>query len=208
MEFLSNINIIFYLIAYLMGGIPFGLILAKLKAGVNIREAGSGSIGATNVLRVVKEKDPELAKKLAIATIVLDILKGVVVLAVAKFMGVSVETQWAIAVLAVLGHCYSPFLGFEGGKGVATGIGVLFLMLPIEALIGVIAWFVAGKVFKISSISSLIGLLALVISSFIIHPEIDVIETHAPVVLIGFIILYKHLPNIIRLIKGEEKVIV
>ena len=208
MELLSNINIIFYLSAYLMGGIPFGLILAKLKAGVNIREAGSGSIGATNVLRVVKEKDPVLAKKLAIATIVLDVLKGIVVLAVAKYMGVSVETQWAIAVLAVLGHCYSPFLGFEGGKGVATGVGVLFLMLPIETLIGLATWFIVGKVFKISSISSLIGLLALVIASFIIHPEIEVINTHAPIVLIGFVIFYKHIPNIVRLIKGEEKVVV
>ncbi len=208
MELLSNINIIFYLSAYLMGGIPFGLILAKLKAGVNIREAGSGSIGATNVLRVVKEKNPELAKKLAIATIILDVLKGVMVLVVAKYMGVSVETQWAIAVLAVLGHCYSIFLGFEGGKGVATGVGVLFLMLPIETLIGLAVWFIVGKVFKISSISSLIGLIALVISSFIIHPEIEVINTHAPIVLIGFVIFYKHIPNIVRLIKGEEKVVV
>lgn len=208
MEFLSNINIMFYLIAYLVGGVPFGLLLAKLKANVNIKEAGSGSIGATNVLRVVKEKDPVLAKKLAIATAVLDILKGVLVLVIAKMMGVSIETQWAIAVLAVLGHCYSPFLMFEGGKGVATGFGVLFLMLPIEALIGLVAWFVVGKVLKVSSISSLIGLFALIVASFILHPEIEVINTHAPIILIGFIITYKHIPNIIRLIKGEESAVV
>ncbi len=208
MEFLSNINVIFYLLAYFIGGVPFGLILAKFKAGINITEAGSGSIGATNVLRVVKESDPILAKKLAIATAVLDILKGVAVLLVAKFMGVAVETQWAIAVLAVLGHTYSPFLMFEGGKGVATGFGVLFIMLPIEALIGLVAWFVAGKVLKISSISSLIGLLALILSSFIIHPQIEITNTHAPIILIGFIITYKHIPNIIRLIKRQEQKVI
>lgn len=208
MEFLSNQNVIFYLLAYLIGGIPFGLILAKTIAKVNIKESGSGSIGATNVLRVVKEKDPSLGKKLAIATLVFDALKGVLILIVAKLFGLPVETLWAIAILAVFGHCYSIFLGFEGGKGVATGVGVLFFMLPIETIIGVVAWAISIKTTKISSLSSLIGLFVLVVSSFIIHPEIYVIKTHAPVVIIAFIILYKHIPNIVKLIKGEEKKIV
>ena len=75
MDFLTNQNIIFYILAYLFGSIPFGLILAKIFAGVNIKESGSKSIGATNVLRVVKEKDPKLAKKLGLATVILDAIK-------------------------------------------------------------------------------------------------------------------------------------
>jgi len=205
MDFLTNINIQFYILAYLVGGIPFGLILAKIFAGIDIKKAGSQSIGATNVLRVVKEKDPKLAKKLAIATIVLDALKGVVVILLAKAIGVSVATQWAIAVLAVLGHCFSPFLKFEGGKGVATGVGVLLIMLPIETLLAIIAWAICAKITKISSLSSLVGLSVLIVSSFIIHPEIPHIKSHAPILLIAAIVVYKHIPNLIRLIKGEEK---
>ena len=134
MDFLSNINVQFYILSYFVGGIPFGLILAKIFTGKDIRESGSGSIGATNVLRVLKETNPSLAKKLAIATILLDALKGIVILLIAKKLGLSLETQWAIAVFAVLGHCFSPFLKFEGGKGVATGAGVLSVMLPLPYL--------------------------------------------------------------------------
>ena len=208
MDFLFNINIQFYIIAYLVGGIPFGLLLAKFFTGKDIRNDGSGSIGATNVLRVLKEENPKLAKKLAITTVVLDALKGIIVLLVAMIMGLSVETLWAIAIFAVVGHCYSPYLKFEGGKGVATGAGVLFFMLPIETVIAFLAWFIAGKVLKISSLSSLIALCALIGSSFIIHLNIDVIQTHAPILIIAFIIVYKHIPNIMRLFQGVESKVV
>ena len=205
---MPNINLTFYLAAYLIGGIPFGLILAKLFTNIDIREKGSGAIGATNVLRVVKEKDPALAKKLSIATAALDALKGVIVLVIASLVGVSEETKWAIAVLAVLGHCFSPYLKFEGGKGVATGFGVLLYMLPLESIVGFLFWFLAAKFIKISSLSSLIGLMALLIASFIIHPDIPAIHTHAPIIMIAAIIFYKHIPNIIRLLKGEERRVV
>ncbi len=205
---MPNINLTFYLAAYLIGGIPFGLILAKIFTNIDIREKGSGAIGATNVLRVVKEKDPVLAKKLSIATAALDALKGVIVLVIASLVGVSEETKWAIAVLAVLGHCFSPYLKFEGGKGVATGFGVLLYMLPLESIVGFLFWFLAAKFIKISSLSSLIGLMALLIASFIIHPDIPVIHTHAPIIMIAAIIFYKHIPNIIRLLKGEERRVV
>ncbi|PHR55750.1 MAG: acyl-phosphate--glycerol-3-phosphate O-acyltransferase [Arcobacter sp.] len=204
MEFLFNINGQFYLAAYLMGSIPFGLLLAKFFAGVNIKESGSGSIGATNVLRVVKEKDPKLAKKLGAMTLALDALKGIMVLTLAILMEAPESTLWAIAVLAVVGHCFSIFLWFEGGKGVATALGVLALMLPIETGIAFIVWAFMAKVVKISSISSLVALVALVIASFIIHPDIP----HAPLLIIGFIVVYKHIPNIIRLIQGEEKKVI
>ncbi|NOX14989.1 MAG: glycerol-3-phosphate 1-O-acyltransferase PlsY [Epsilonproteobacteria bacterium] len=208
MNFLFNMNIEFYILAYLVGGIPFGLLLAKYFGKIDITKVGSGGIGATNVLRALKNENPSLAKKIAIITLVLDILKGVVVLFIAKFIGASVETLWAIAILSVIGHCYSPYLKFEGGKGVATGMGVLFFMLPISTIIGVVVWLICAKTIKISSLSSLLGLIALVIASFILHPNIDVIRTHAPILIIAFIIFYKHIPNIIRLFKGEEKKIV
>ena len=204
MDFLFNANVQFFIVAYLVGGIPFGLLLAKKFAGVDVKQSGSGSIGATNVLRVVKESNPALAKKLGIATLALDALKGVAVLAVSYFMGFSEATLWGIAVISVIGHCFSPYLNFEGGKGIATGMGVMMFMLPIETFIALIVWAVLAKTIKISSISSLTGVLALLISSFIIHPEM----AHAPVVLIVFILFYKHIPNIVRLVKGEEKRVV
>ncbi|OHE04076.1 MAG: glycerol-3-phosphate acyltransferase [Sulfurimonas sp. RIFOXYB2_FULL_37_5] len=204
MDFLYNTNAQFFIAAYLIGGIPFGLLLAKKYAGVNIKTAGSGSIGATNVLRVVKETNPSLAKKLGIATLVLDAIKGVLVLAVAYFAGLSEATMWGISVLAVIGHCFSPYLNFEGGKGVATGMGVMMFMLPLETIIALGVWAFGAKFIRISSLSSLTALVALMVASFIIHPDM----AHAPVIIIGFILFYKHIPNIIRLLKGEEKRVV
>jgi glycerol-3-phosphate acyltransferase PlsY len=201
MDFLSHINAQFFLVAYLVGSIPFGLLLAKFFAGVDIKASGSQSIGATNVLRVVKEKDPALAKKLGAATLILDALKGIAVLAIASYTGLSEATLWGIAVLAVIGHCFSLYLWFEGGKGIATGMGVLLFMLPIETLIALAVWFISAKTIKISSLSSLLGLGAAIIASFIIHPDM----AHAPVILIAIILVYKHIPNIIRIFKGQEK---
>ena len=204
MDFLFNGNIQFFILAYLVGGIPFGLILAKKFAGVDIKKNGSRSIGATNVLRVVKETNPALAKKLGGATLVLDSMKGLTGLAFAFLAGLSESTLWGIAVLSVIGHCFSPYLNFEGGKGIATGMGVMLFMIPLETLIALIVWAIGAKVIRISSISSLSGVAALLISSFYIHPEMP----HAPVVLIVFILFYKHIPNIVRLFKGEEKRVV
>ncbi len=201
MDFLFNSNVQFFIAAYLVGGIPFGLLLAKQFAGVDVKASGSGSIGATNVLRVVKESDPALAKKLGAATLALDAIKGILVLAVAYFAGMSESTLWGIAVLAVIGHCFSPYLGLEGGKGIATGMGVMMFMLPIETIIALVVWAIGAKTIKISSVSSLTGVGALLISSFFVHPDM----AHAPVVFIVFILYYKHIPNIIRLVKGEEK---
>ncbi|QFR49099.1 glycerol-3-phosphate 1-O-acyltransferase PlsY [Sulfurimonas lithotrophica] len=201
MEFLNNTNVQFFILAYLAGGIPFGLLLAKWFAGVDVKASGSGSIGATNVLRVVKETNPILAKKLGAATLALDALKGIVVLLIAMAVGLSEATLWGIAVLAVIGHCFSPYLNFEGGKGVATGMGVMMVMLPIETIIALVVWAIGAKVIRISSLSSMTALLALVIASFVLKPEM----AHAPVLIIAFILFYKHIPNFIRLFKGEEK---
>ena len=204
MEFLFNTNVQFFILAYLVGGIPFGLLLAKKYAGVDIKASGSGSIGATNVLRVVKETNPDLAKKLGGATLALDAFKGIFILSIAYMVGLSDSTLWGIALLAVIGHCFSPYLNFEGGKGIATGMGVMMFMLPIETIIALIVWAIGAKTIKISSVSSLTGVAALLIASFFIHPEIP----HAPVVLIVLVLYYKHIPNIIRLFKGQESRVV
>ena len=200
MDFLFNTNAQFFLMAYLVGGIPFGLLLAKKFAGVDVKASGSGSIGATNVLRVVKEKNPALAKKLGAITLALDAFKGIFVLAIAYFIGLSEATLWGIAVLAVIGHCFSPYLNFEGGKGVATGMGVMMFMLPFETIVALVVWGISAKTIRISSVSSLLGVLSLLISSFVIDPTMS----HAPVVLIVFILFYKHIPNIIRVVQGKE----
>lgn len=204
MDLLFNQNILLYLAAYLLAGVPFGYLLAKQFAGVDIKEAGSGNIGATNVLRVVKEKDPKLAKKLGAATLFLDAIKGMVILLIAKLLGAPEGVLWTIAVLAVVGHCFSAFLFFEGGKGVATGFGVLLVMMPIPALIAIVVWLGAAKGLKISSLSSLIGLVAFIIASYVMYPEVPGIGSHAPIWIIAIIITYKHIPNIVRLFNKEE----
>ena len=203
MDFFTNTNILFFLAAYLVGSIPFGSILAKTFAGVDITSSGSKSIGATNVLRVVKETNPSLAKKLGLATVILDALKGTLVLLVAMYYGVSDSTLWGIAILAVLGHCYSIYLGLEGGKGVATGLGVYLVLIPIPTIIGTVVWIVSAKVLKISSLSSLLGLLGVIISASFLNNGLNV-GSNVPMYLIAFIIFYKHIPNLVRVIKGEE----
>lgn len=208
-EFLLSQNILMYLFAYLVGSIPFGLVFARLIAGVNIKKQGSGSIGATNVLRVVKAQNPKLGKLLSAFTFAFDFLKGIFVMFVAQILGFdSASMIWSLAVFAVLGHCFSVYLMFEGGKGIATGVGVVMYLLPLEALLGLAAWFVVGKIFKISSLASLAGLFVAIGLSFVIHPDIKGIDTHAPLLIIGFVILYKHTPNIIRLISGKEKAVI
>jgi len=199
-----NTNIVFLVIAYLVGSIPFGLLLAKQFAGVNVQESGSKSIGATNVLRVVKQTNPVLAKKLGAATVILDALKGAVIVLIGMAYGLNDETLWGIAVVSILGHCYSIFLGLEGGKGVATGLGVFLVLIPVPALIGAVVWGFSAKVLKISSLSSLIGLIAVVIAVIFMQDGLT-IESNVPVYIITFIIFYKHIPNIVRLFQGNEQ---
>ncbi|MDO4674084.1 glycerol-3-phosphate 1-O-acyltransferase PlsY [Campylobacter sp.] len=197
-------NLIIYAMAYLLGSVPFGLILTKNFANINIKNQGSKSIGATNVLRVVKASDPALAKRLAFATIVLDFSKACVPLLVLKLLNYDLNLLWSVAVLIVFGHCFSLYLFFEGGKGVATGAGAMIVLLPLELLSAFAVWLLVGRVFKISSLASLIALATFVVASFVFNADMPVIDTHAPVFIIAFIILYKHLPNIKRLFFKEE----
>ena len=200
-------NLLWYLFAYLVGGIPFGYLIAKYFAGINIKEHGSGNIGATNVLRVLKEIDPKKAKKLAALTLFLDAFKGAFVILAAKFAGVCDATQWTLAVLVVIGHCFSPFLKFQGGKGVATTAGALLVLIPKAVLVGLVVWFIMAKTVKISSLSSLTGILVGIFSAYVLYPDMS-IKSYAPLWIIAFIIVYKHKDNIYRLITGQEKRVV
>ncbi|SQH70846.1 glycerol-3-phosphate 1-O-acyltransferase PlsY [Helicobacter mustelae] len=211
---ITNINVIFYIVAYLFGGIPFGYVFAKLFYRIDITQVGSGSVGATNVYRALKEVDEKNAKKFSILTIILDASKGFIVVLLAKIFGLDYSVQYMIALLAVLGHCYSPYLNFHGGKGVATAIGSVILLIPVESILGLVVWGLVGKVLKISSLSSLLGVLSGIALTFIVPYVLPLpqginitaqIHSHVPVVLIGVLILYTHYPNLKRLFRGEEK---
>ena len=208
---LSNINVIFYLLAYLIGAIPFGYIIVRWGYKIDLLNIGSGSIGATNVYRALKDITPR-AKNLSILTILLDSTKGLLVVLCAKMLGLSFETQWAVAILSVLGHCFSPYLGFNGGKGVATTIGSVILLVPFEGSLGLLAWFIVGKVFKVSSLSSLIGVSVGILTTFItpyigLPSNISImaqVGTHTPLIVLLILIIYTHIPNIMRLIRRQE----
>ncbi|MBZ7986908.1 glycerol-3-phosphate 1-O-acyltransferase PlsY [Campylobacter canadensis] len=202
-DIFTKSNLLCLLAAYLIGSIPFGLIYAKIFARVDITKEGSKSIGATNVLRVVKQNNPKLAKKLAIATMLSDLLKGTLCILVAKLLAVPANIYWAMAIMLVFGHCYSAFLKFNGGKGVACGAGSLLLLIPYSVLIGLFCWLIIGKVFKISSLASLIGFSIGVFSAEFLYAQTE-IGSHAPLYIILFIVFYQHIPNIIRLIKKDE----
>nr|WP_249205533.1 glycerol-3-phosphate 1-O-acyltransferase PlsY [Helicobacter anatolicus] len=211
---ITNINAIFYIIAFLFGGIPFGYVLTKIFYKIDITQIGSGSIGATNVYRALKDIDSKNAKKFSLLTIILDATKGMFVVLLAKIFDLEYSVQYMIAILAILGHCYSPYLNFKGGKGVATAIGSIILLIPIEGILGLLVWGFVGKVLKISSISSLLGVLSGIFLNFLIPYIIPLpdsiniiaqIHSHTPVIIIGILIFYTHIPNIKRLFKGEEK---
>lgn len=213
MDFQNYQNLIFYVIAYLFGGIPFGVMITRVFFKIDLQKIGSGSIGATNVYRALKEVAPNQAKFFSLLTLILDAIKGLIVILIAKLCGVPFGAQWLMAILAIIGHCYSPFLNFKGGKGVSTAIGSVILLIPIEGILGLVVWGVVGKVFKVSSLSSLLGVLSGIALTFVVPyvfnlPEsIDItkqINSHVPVVIIGVIIIYTHIPNIKRLITGQE----
>jgi glycerol-3-phosphate acyltransferase PlsY len=176
---------------YLIGSIPFGLLLTKAAGLGDIRQVGSGNIGATNVLRTGR-------KGLAAATLILDGLKGAVAVLVARqFLG---DQDVVVGTSAVLGHLFPVWLGFRGGKGVATGLGVLLAAAWPVGLACCALWLVAAKVLKMSSAAALTAfaaapLFALVLSS----------ADHALMaLLIAILVFWRHEANIRRLLAGTE----
>ncbi|UOS10193.1 glycerol-3-phosphate 1-O-acyltransferase PlsY [Helicobacter pylori] len=213
LNFLTNINVIFTLLGYLIGGIPFGYALMKIFYSMDITKIGSGGIGATNVLRALQSKGVSNAKQMALLVLILDLFKGMFAVFLSKWFGLDYSLQWMVAIASILGHCYSPFLNFNGGKGVSTIMGSVVLLIPIESLIGLMVWFFVGKVLKISSLASILGVgtaTVLIFSVPYMHipDSVNILKevgTQTPMVLIFIFTLIKHAGNIFNLLAGKEK---
>ncbi len=176
---------------YLIGSIPFGLMLTRAAGLGDIRAIGSGNIGATNVLRTGR-------KGLAVATLLLDALKGVAAVLLARwFLG---EQDLVAGTAAVLGHTMPVWLGFKGGKGGATGLGVCFAAMWPVGLVCMVIWLVAAKVTRISSAATLTAVAAApVLALFLSGAEHALLA-----LLVGLLIFWKHEGNIRRLLAGTE----
>ena len=219
------------LVAFLLGSIPFGLIIAKAK-GINIRDHGSGNIGATNVLRVI-------GKKYGISCLLLDALKGfipvmlavnliqisgkntgllhvggldsfaLVLPAAEQFKGQLVHVLTALA--AVLGHNYSPWVGFKGGKGIATSAGVLLALMPAGIVLLAVVWLVVFALSRYVSLASIVAAAALPLITIYgswFHGRIADGTWNKPLfcftLVIAVLAIWKHQTNIQRLIAGTE----
>lgn len=203
-------EILLFLACFLLGSLPFGLWVARAFHVVDLREQGSGNVGATNVARVAGFWPA------GFLTFLLDFLKG----AIPVFLVVQPESQesiralfgaanpfsestpWLCGLFAVVGHCFSPWLKFRGGKGVATGFGALLALSPMAALAGLIGFGLTFASSRIGSLSSLAGLLAASIAQVVFFP----IGAHLlPGAVMVFVILIRHEQNIEALIKGQER---
>jgi len=185
-------ELLFIVLTYLVASIPFGFIVGKLF-GKDVTKEGSGNIGATNVARTI-------GKKAGIFVLILDALKGFIPVYISK-MYFDDPFVAVIAVVAVFGHCYSIFMKFKGGKGVATGLGVLVALSPKVAIIVITLWL---GIFLATGYVSL----ASVISAFMSWIMMNYIEANyyftIAALVSSLIIVYKHSSNIERLLKGTE----
>jgi acyl phosphate:glycerol-3-phosphate acyltransferase len=185
---------------YLLGSIPFGLLLTRAAGLGDVRNIGSGNIGATNVLRTGN-------KKLAAATLVLDCLKGTAAVLLAKIV-LGHTPALAAGLGAFLGHVFPAWLGFKGGKGVATYIGVLLGLMPLLAAVFCGVWLVVAFLSRYSSLSALVACVAVLGGSWMFASPFQSLTINPPMTLVLTVmtaILYiKHRPNIARLAAGTE----
>lgn len=188
-------NIILLIAAFVLGSIPFGIITAKVK-GIDLKKVGSGNIGATNVLR-------SLGKWPAVITLLGDILKGTLAVAIGKYSGVEPLYEGLIGIAAISGHSFSIFLGFKGGKGVATSLGVLLMYTPHVALVTLVVWIGVVLFTKYSSLGAIVSfaLLPLNIMLFDFQDKTKFFIS----ILISLFIIIRHKDNIKRLMKGTER---
>ncbi|MGV1917133.1 glycerol-3-phosphate 1-O-acyltransferase PlsY [Rhizobium sp. 22-785-1] len=180
------------IIGYLLGSIPFGLLLTRAAGLGDVRQIGSGNIGATNVLRTGN-------KKLAAATLLCDALKGTAAVLIANALW-GYEASLVAGFFAFLGHLFPVWLGFKGGKGVATYIGVLLGAAPLIMLAFAAIWLITAFVTKYSSLSALVAMLIIPIVLWILGPE----KTALLVTVLSIISWYMHRENIKRLLAGTE----
>jgi acyl phosphate:glycerol-3-phosphate acyltransferase len=189
---------LFLITTYLICSIPFGLIISKIFGDKDIREHGSGNIGATNVARI-------LGKKLGLATLILDGLKGAIMVVVARFVygdvsGLSIYLVM-VAAIAVVGHVYPIYLKFKGGKGVATTFAVLFVINPMIGLVNALTWLAVFMITRTSAISSLIAIVTTAIFSLWSSASIEEVIL---CIFLTILIFIRHKDNIVRLRQGKE----
>jgi acyl phosphate:glycerol-3-phosphate acyltransferase len=194
------------ILAYFLGSIPFGHIIVKLKTGQDVRASGSGATGATNVLRTA-------GKTLGILTFVLDIVKGLVAVYLARWLtGVGgSDTTWIVAgaaILAIIGHIFPVWLGFKAGKGVATGLGVFLAIAPLAALCAFAAFILIVAKTKYISLGSIIGSVIMIPLILFWHgwvwPTPFLTQMLFAITVIAVVVVFKHRDNIKRLIAGTE----
>lgn len=188
------INIVAPLIAFLVGGIPFGVMIGKMM-GVDVRSEGSGNIGATNVYRV-------LGKKAGTSVFLLDVAKGVAgpLLAHALAPG----HDWLIAgcgIASVLGHVFSPFLNFKGGKGIATSLGAMLGLAPLGGLLAFAVWGLVLLITRYVSVASIAACIVLPVMVWLVKAPVPAVLVAS---LMSLMALIKHIPNMKRLASGTE----
>ena len=215
-----NLFYLFYLsgalIAFFIGSIPFSYFIGKLK-GIDIRQVGSGNVGASNVMRTC-------GKVAGFFAYFLDIAKGIAAVLVVDILSLclfhftnSPQGFIYLPFFAVIGHVYTPFLAFKGGKGVATSSGIMMIISPLPLLFSLMIFFISFIIFRISSVSSMLACVfySLFVTSDIIWQWVPLQflssyqkQDSNTILLIGIFltlfIIYKHKSNIIRLLKGNE----
>jgi acyl phosphate:glycerol-3-phosphate acyltransferase len=181
--------------AYLVGAIPFGLLFGRALGGVDVRSAGSGNIGATNVLRAA-------GKKAALFTLLADCLKGLIPVLLAAHLFSDVWITVLSGMAAILGHNFPVYLKFKGGKGVATSYGVVLAVAPWTGLICLLAWAGAAAIWKYSSLSALVSFAVYPLIIFAVHGDSKPQEFLS--LFVFALIYYRHRENIKRLLSGTE----
>lgn len=194
--------------AYLVGALPFGLLIARRFGKIDIRDHGSGNIGATNVGRV-------LGFRFFVVVFILDFLKGALPVALALWMRSQQSAEESaflvlpetVGLAAILGHMFPVYLNFKGGKGVATSLGVIEFLAPIPALFALGTWLLAMWIWRIVSLASMIAAVAFVAGHFATCPApwtLRYAALTAFVFLTALLIVFRHRSNIVRLFKGTE----
>ncbi|MBU3113663.1 glycerol-3-phosphate 1-O-acyltransferase PlsY [Clostridium lacusfryxellense] len=196
------IVIITIVISFLFGSIPTGYLITKKVCGIDIRTKGSGNIGSTNVKRIA-------GTKIAIITQTIDVLKGSTPVALGIYLSriiklpVSTNTYLSIiAIATILGHDYTPFLKFKGGKGVNTSLGVFIFIAPIPTLIGLAIYFILRLCTNIVSIRSIAIGITIPIMCIITKLPISIIIS---TIIACVLIVFRHKDNLVRIIRKEEK---
>ena len=185
-------------LAFIIGATPFGLLVGKMK-GIDIREHGSGNIGSTNVLRT-------LGKPVGIFVLVLDVLKGLVPVLIAKMLSDNTTLHILTAAAAILGHNYTFWLKFKGGKGIATTAGAMLLIIPIALVTSLSTWIVVTKTTRFVSLGSIAAAIAIPVTIMI--QNLISGKWSVPILVFGFFLcgmaIWRHRENIARLRRGEE----